>query len=134
MDTLFDILNNAYIMFSMILGLYAVWLAAQGVKLSGNFWGAMWTNTGLATVIFGLAIIMTIVGYRPYGILPGEDRQIRWVYYLYGIYFIISLPGLFAILKGNDNQRAGIFFGFVALFNAAAAYRSTYFLIESWDK
>ncbi|NJL95080.1 MAG: hypothetical protein HC915_15870 [Anaerolineae bacterium] len=133
MEPLFLALNNAYILFSLILGAYAVMLAARGVPLSGNFWGALWTNTGLATAIFALALLMTLTGLRPYGIPPSEARQIRWVYYLYGIYFIISLPGLFTLLRGNDTGRAGIWFGSVALFNAAANYRAAYGLVDAWE-
>jgi hypothetical protein len=134
METIFEGLNNAYIMFSAALGIWAIVLAGRDVVLSGNFWGAMWTNTGLAAVIFIVALIMTAQGLRPYGTPPGSEEQIRWVYYLYGIYFIISLPGLFALLGGSDNRRgrAGIWFGLVALFNAAAAYRAAYGLIEVW--
>lgn len=133
MEVVFQGLNNAYILFSAMLGIYAVVLAARGVALSGNFWGAMWTNTGLAVAILVVALIMTAMGLRPYGIFPGEGRKIRWVYYLYAIYFVISLPGLFTLLAGNDNQRAGIWFGGVALFNAAAAYRAGYGLIDDWE-
>lgn len=133
MEKVFAGINTAYIMFSFILGIYAVVLAGRGLPLSGNFWGAMWTNTGLAALVFLVALIMTVQGLRPYGIMPGEGRKIRWVYYLYGIYFIISLPGLFTLLAGNDSRRAGIWFGFVAMFNAAAAYRAGNVLIEDWE-
>lgn len=133
MESLFQILNNAYILFSAVLGFYAVWLAAQDRPLSGNFWGTMWMATVLAGLVFAVALVMTLQGLRPYGILPGEGRRIRWVYYLYGIYFVISLPGLFTILRGNDNRTAGAFFASVSLFNAAAAYRAGYFLIDAWE-
>lgn len=114
--------NNAYILFSFILGVYAAYLGANGRPLSGNFWGAVWTNTGLA----GMVLLVTI------GLLVQGVEAQRVVYYLYQVYFIISLPGLFTILEGNDNRRAAFFFGVVAMFNSAAAYRAGSLLAIPW--
>jgi hypothetical protein len=125
-DVLPDIhagLNNAYIIFSFILGIYAAWLGASRGSLSGNFWGAMWTNTVLAGGVFAVAILMLVLGIQAR----------RGVYYLYALYFLISLPGLFAILQGNDDRRAAFLFGVVALFNGAAAYRAGQFLTVPWQ-
>jgi hypothetical protein len=132
MEVIHQGLSNAYILFCIFLGVYAVSLAGRGLPLSGNFWGAIWVNSGLVTAVLFVALIMTAQGLRPYGVLPGEGRRIRWVYYLYMIYFVISLPGLFAILRGNDSRWAGLWFGAVAFFNAAAAYRATYVLVDTW--
>lgn len=112
---LHDGLSNAYILFCTMLGVYAAILAGQGEPLSGNFWGAMWINTGLAAVIFVVALTLVALG----------ESAARSVYYLYMIYFVISLPGLYAILQGNDNRIAALSYGIVAFFNAAAAYRAT---------
>ncbi|MCI0710106.1 MAG: hypothetical protein L0154_08080 [Chloroflexi bacterium] len=116
-------LNNAYIIFCFILGIYAAWLGANNRPLSGNFWGAMWTNTALAGAVFVVAMLMLVLGI--------EAR--RSVYYLYALYFLISLPGLFAILQGSDNRRAAFLFGVVALFNGAAAYRAGEYLTVPWQ-
>lgn len=136
MEAIYQIFNNAYIIFSFLLGVYAIVLAGRNVPLSGNFWGAMWANTGLAAAIYLVVLVMTAQGLRPVGPKPdgsGED-VVRVVYYLYGIYFIISLPGIFAIMHGSDNRRAALFFGGVALFNAAAAYRAGNVLVTGWEK
>lgn len=116
-------LNNAYVIFCVILGIYAAVLAGRNERLSGNFWGAMWTNTALAAVVFAVTLILTILGETPK----------RRVYYLYAIYFVISLPGLYAALQGDDNRRAALWFGVVALFNAGAAYRAGSVLVEPWQ-
>jgi hypothetical protein len=115
--------NNAYIIFSFLLGIYAAFLGANGRTLSGNFWGAMWTNTVLAAVVLLVAIVLLIMGVQAK----------RSVYYLYGLYFVISLPGLFAIQSGNDNRRAAFFFAVVAVFNSAAAYRAGDLLVKPWQ-
>ena len=116
-------LNNAYIIFCMLLGIYAVILAARTLPLSGNFWGAMWVNTGLAAGVLVVVLLLWLSGLTPK----------RGVYYLYAIYFVISLPGLFATLDGADNRRAALWFGAVAFFNAGAAYRAGEVLILPWQ-
>lgn len=106
--------SNAYVLFAAILGVYAAVLAGQNQPLSGNFWGAMWINTGLAAVVFAVTLILAVLGESPQ----------RTVYYLYTFYFMISLPGVYAIMQGNDNRNAALAFGVVALFNSAAAFRA----------
>ena len=115
-------LNNAYIIFSLLLGLYAGYLGGASKPLSGNFWGAMWINTFLAGAVFLVTLLL----------LPFGFEAKRFVYYLYALYFVISLPGLFSILNGNDNRRAAFYFGVVALFNSAAAYRAGEYLVTPW--
>jgi hypothetical protein len=135
METVFEGLNNAYILFSFLLGLYAAVIAGRNVPISGDFWGAMWINTGLAATILLVALILTAQGLRPVGVDPDHTDQIiyRDVYYLYAIYFVISLPGVFAIMHGGDNRRAALFFAAVALFNSAAAYRAVHWLLTGWE-
>jgi hypothetical protein len=116
-------LSNAYVIFCFLLGIYAVTLAGRNLPLSGNFWGAMWTNTALAALVLVVTLALTLLGEIPK----------RRVYYLYAIYFVISLPGLYAALQGEDNRRAALWFGAVALFNAGAAYRAGTVLVDSWQ-
>jgi hypothetical protein len=122
LKSLHEGLNNAYVIFGFILGTYAAYLAGRNLPISGNFWGAMWTNTGLAAAVLGVALILAALGVTAH----------RVVYYLYAVYFVISLPGLFAALRGNDDRRAALFFGVVAYFNAAAAYRAGSLLAVPW--
>lgn len=133
MESVFEILNNTYVLFCFVVGVYATYLAAQNFPLSGNFWGTVGINTGLAVAVLVVAIILTLQGKTPHGPNPdGNGEMERSVYYLYAIYFVISLPGLFAIMRGNDNRNAGIFFAVVAFFNSAAAYRAGLLLAETW--
>lgn len=135
METLFEILNTAYIMFSLIVGVYAAVIAGNNQPISGEFFGTMWMVSGLATAILVVALIMTLTGLRPVGTNPNNTDEIitRDVYYLYAIYFVISLPGVFALTRGNDNRTAALFYGGVSLFNAAAAYRAVYWLLTDWE-
>jgi Na+/melibiose symporter-like transporter len=132
METIFDGLNNAYILFCILVGAYAVLLAVQDKSLSGNFFGAVAVNSGLAAAILLVALVMTAMGDRPYGTAAdGSGDAQRNIYYLYAIYFVISLPGVFTLSRGNDGRIAFIYAG-VAFFNAAAAYRAVTLLAETW--
>lgn len=115
-------LNNAYVLFAFLLGVYAAFLAARNVPISGNFWGAMWTCTLLAALVLLVTIALAFFGVNPK----------RGVYYLYAIWFVISLPGTYAILRGGDDRRAALLFAAWSLFNAGAAYRAGAFLVEPW--
>jgi hypothetical protein len=129
-------LSTAYIIFSLILGLYAAILAGRNVPISGEFWGTMWTNTGLAVLILLAALVLTIMGKEPIGVDPESvDENIPRVliYYLYAVYFIISLPGAYALMRGNDNRVAASVFSFIGFFNAAAALSATERVVTGWE-
>ncbi len=108
--TLSQITNNAFILYCFLLGIWAAaqWLRGQG--LGGQFWGAMWMCTILAAIN-----LLLWLGR----VLSGE--QLRWVYLLYELYFIIVLPGTFALLRGRDDRVAAGIFAAVAIFSALSA-------------
>jgi hypothetical protein len=136
MEVVHQGLSTAYIIFSFILGLYAAILAGRNVPISGEFWGTMWTNTGLAVLILIAAVILTATGKEPIGIDPeGSEENIPrvLVYYLYAAYFIISLPGAYAIMRGNDTRVAALVFSFIGFFNAAAAYSAIERVVTGWE-
>ena len=108
--TLSSIINNAYILFCFILGLWAGVQFVRNQGLGGQFWGAMWTCAALAVIGLLLWLIRS---------LRGED--LRPVYVLYELYFIIVLPGTFALLRGRDDRVAAGIFCFVAIFTALSA-------------
>lgn len=113
MPTLHAILNNAYVLFSFAVGVWAAVQAGRDEPLTGGFWGALALNTALAGAVLGLAVLMALTG------LPAA----RGVYYLYGIYFVIVMPGTFALLRGRDDRTAALMYGIIAFFSGAAATR-----------
>jgi hypothetical protein len=114
LDTLSAILSNAYILFCLALGLWAGLNALRGDGLSGNFWGAMWSGTLLGVAGLVVWLLRT---------LAGED--LRWVYFLYSLFFVLVLPGTFALLRGRDDRTAATIFAGVAIFAALAAISAT---------
>ncbi len=110
LDILGAILNTAYILFNILLGLWAALNAARGQGLDGNFFGAMW----LCTLIPVAGLVVWLLRS-----LAGEN--LRWVYVLYLAFFIVVLPGTFAILRGRDDRVAAAIFAGVAIFAALSA-------------
>jgi hypothetical protein len=108
--TLAGIFNNAYILFCFALGIWAGAQYMRGQGLGGQFWGAMWTVTGMAAV--GLLLWLG---------RAASGEQLRWVYVLYELYFIIVFPGTFALMRGRDDRTAAGIFCIVAIFSALAA-------------
>jgi hypothetical protein len=108
--TLGDIINRAYILFTFALGIWAGVQFARRQNLGGQYWGAMWTCTGLA--VFGLLVWLART-------LSGEP--LRAVYILYELFFIIVLPGTFALLRGRDDHVAAGIFCAIAIFAALSA-------------
>ncbi len=108
--TLSGIINNAYILFCFALGIWSGSIWVRGGSLGGQFWGAMWTCTGMA--VFNLLLWFG---------RAASGENLRWVYVLYELYFIIVLPGTFALLRGRDDRVAAGIFAAVTIFSAFAA-------------
>jgi hypothetical protein len=112
LNTLAPVITNAYILFCFALGIWAGFIAFRGQKLGGDFWGALWICTGLAVV--GLLVFVL-------QLLSGQHFERPVINLLYGAYFIIALPGTFAILRGRDDRMAALIFAGVAIFSALSA-------------
>lgn len=115
MPVVHQIMNNAYIIFSFILGGWCILKLLRNETLDdGQFWGAIAANTILAAAILLWTVVMVLMGMRP-------NRMLT--YFLYAIYFVIVLPGTFSLLRGRDDRMAVIIFGIVTVFSGAAATR-----------
>jgi len=110
-----DILFNMQILYSILLGVWSAVLSARGQSLSGNFWGAIAVYAGLVGVNLLVGIILTAQGLRP------RDGRL-FLYFLYMIFLMIIMPGLFSMLQGRDDRQAGIAFAFLAFFNASVSF------------
>lgn len=108
-----NILFNAHILYSVILGVWAALMAARDESISGNFWGAVASSAILAGIITLLGVVMTLQGLRPQRIV---------IYYLYMAFLVVILPGLFTLLRGRDDRNAAIAFSILSLFNATTSF------------
>ena len=107
-----NILFNMHILYAVILGIWAALMAGRGESISGNYWGAVATYTGLAAVVTLVGIIMSLQGLSP-------ERPT--LYFLYMAFLVVIMPGLFSMLRGRDDRSAAIAFALLAFFNASVS-------------
>lgn len=146
LQLLHNMLNTAYIIMAFLLGLWSTVQAGRNRPIglpadstaaeapggaepddqsgpgiiSGQFLGAMAVHTILAGGILALAGLMALLG----------TPAARWVYYLYGVFFIIVLPGTFSLMRGRDDRTAALIYAIVVTFAGAAATRVP--LLTGW--
>ncbi|MCC6612144.1 MAG: hypothetical protein IT320_01635 [Anaerolineae bacterium] len=106
------ILFNAHILFSIILGIWSAVMALRGQSISGNFWGAVATITVLALSVLIVGVIMAVSGLR---------LARTTTYFLYMVWLVVIMPGLFTILRGRDDRSAAVAFSILCFFNATTS-------------
>ncbi len=116
LNSIHQILFNAGILYSLVLGVWAVVMATRNQSISGNFWGAVATFAILSAITLVIGIIMTLMGLQP-------PRMVT--YFLYMGWLVVIMPGLFTILRGRDDRNAAIAFAVLCFFNAATAFSMT---------
>jgi hypothetical protein len=112
LNAIHTILFNMHIFYSLILGIWGAVMAARNQSISGNYWGAVATGAILAGCILLVGVIMTLTGLR-------VSRML--IYYLYMIWLVIIMPGLFSLLRGRDDRSAAIAFSILGFFNTATS-------------
>jgi hypothetical protein len=113
LNDIHNILFNAHILYSVALGVWAAVTSARNESISGNFWGAVATSAVLAGIVMLVGGVMTLQGLRPQRIV---------IYYLYMLWLVIIMPGLFTLLRGRDDRSAAAAFSTLAFFNAATSF------------
>jgi hypothetical protein len=113
LNDIHGVLFNAHILFSFILGIWAVGMAARSQSISGNFWGAVATSTILAVLTLLIGIIMALSGLRIARVT---------IYFLYMAWLVVIMPGLFTMLRGRDDRAAAIAFAVLSFFNASTSF------------
>lgn len=110
MADLHQILFNMHIMYSLALGVWAVYMARWQGAISGHYWGAVLTYALLAavTLAVGLALLLS-------GMQPRSGRVV--VYLLYMLWLAIIMPGLFSLMSGRDDKHAALAYALLAIFN-----------------
>lgn len=113
LNDLHYILFNMHILYSILLGIWAAYMAVQNQSISGSFWGAVVISAGLAGAVTAVGVVMTLQGLRPQRLV---------LYYLYMAFLIVIMPGLFSLLRGRDDRSAAVAFSVLALFNATTSF------------
>lgn len=102
------------VIFFGLMGVWGLIRAVRRYRVDGSFMGAMVIGEGLfiAQALLGLILVLT-------GARPG-----RTVHFLYGIFALVALPGLFAYLRGEDDNQAQWYYAIATLFLAGVAIRA----------
>jgi len=110
MADLHQILFNMHIMYSLVLGVWAAYMAGKQTLISGHYWGAVVTYALLAGVTLAIGVLLLLTGYQ-----PRSGRVV--VYLLYMLWLAIIMPGLFSLMSGRDDKRAALAYALLAFFN-----------------
>lgn len=112
LNDIHTIVFNMHILFSLILGIWGAVLALRNQPISGNYWGAVAMSTIVAAIVLLIGIVMTLLGLRPQRVVT---------YYLYMLWLVVIMPGLYSLLRGRDDRNAAIAYTILSLFNAATS-------------
>ena len=127
MATIHDFLFSWQMIYSFVLGIYATVLAARNQGLSGNFWGAVAIYPILNILVLVIGVFLWLRGYT---IADAEHRVM--IYFLYMLFLIVIMPGMFSMLRGRDDPKAVWYFVALALFNASVSFSMQGRGLASW--
>lgn len=107
-------LSNTIVLFTLIVGLWALFNFARREGLSPGYWG---------TLVIGelLLVAQGIIGAVMY--LQG-GRPMRTIHFLYGILVLLVWPGVFAYTEGQKSRREALIYGLASLFLFGLALRA----------
>jgi len=107
-------LSNACTLFSLIICGYGLLAFFRGRGVDGTY-------LGILVVGELLYVTQALVGV---GLLLQSYNAARtWVHYLYGVVLVISLPGLYAYVRGRDTRREALMYALMGLFLAGISLR-----------
>lgn len=108
-------LANACLIFSIVVSGYGFWSLWRRQDISGSYLGILVLAEVLYLAQAAVGVILAVQGLTP---------ARSWVHYLYGVVTIISLPGLYAYVRGRDSQREVFLYAAMGLFLAGIALRA----------
>ena len=109
-------LANSALFYFLILAAWGLWRYARKQGIDSNFWGALVISEVLVLVQGGLGIYLWTSGHQ-----PGRG----WVHILYGVVSVLTLPGIFAFTRGEQDRRVMLIYAVALLFLVGIALRAT---------
>jgi hypothetical protein len=107
-------LSNACLIFSLIIAGYGLAAFARGHGVGGQYLGVLAIGELLFLAQAAVGVSLAALGFAP---------ARGWVHYLYGIVLVISLPGLYAFVRGRDTRQEALLYGLLGLFLAGVSLR-----------
>jgi phosphatidylglycerophosphate synthase len=111
---LHQVLSNTTWLFFLLVGLWGMYRAIRGYSVDGSYLGAM----AVGEILF---IVQGLLGVI---LLFGPTSPGRSVHFLYGVFAIVAMPGLFAYLRGDDSNNSQWAYAIMTLFLFGVALRS----------
>jgi hypothetical protein len=115
LNVLHNGLSNACTIFSLVIFGYGLWTFFRDRGVSGPYLGVLAIGEMLYLTQLAVGVLLA---------LQGGVAARAWIHYLYGIVLVISLPGLYAFLRGRDSRQEALVYAFMGLFLAGISLRS----------
>lgn len=112
--TLHSVLSRSAVLFFALIGIWGVFRALRKNGVDGSYLGAL----VIGELIFIAQAILGVI------MLIGGGSPARGVHFLYGVFALVALPGLFAYLKGDDSNQAQLYYAITTIFLAGVALRA----------
>ncbi len=107
-------LGNTIVLFTLVVGLWALFNYIRGQGLSPGYWGTLVIGELLLATQTLIGVVMYFQGGRP----P------RIIHFLYGVLVLLIWPGVFAYTQGRDTRREALIYGVASLFLFGLALRA----------
>ena len=107
-------LANTVVLFTLVVGLWALLNYARRQGLSPSYWGTLVIGELLLATQALLGVAMFVQGGRP----P------RVIHFLYGVLVLMVWPGVYVYTEGRDTRREALFYGLASLFLFGLALRA----------
>ncbi|MFZ0549106.1 MAG: hypothetical protein WAM60_26905 [Candidatus Promineifilaceae bacterium] len=112
--TLHRVLSNTTWLFFLLAGLWGMYRAIRNYGVDGSYLGALAVGEILFIIQAVLGVILLF-----FSASPG-----RSVHFLYGVFAIVALPGLFTYMRGDDSNNAQWAYAIMTLFLFGVALRA----------
>jgi len=108
------IISSSMVLFLGFIGIWGFIRAIRSKGVDGSYMGALVIGELLIAfqAILGLVLVL------------GGERPGRVVHFIYGVFALVALPGLFAYLKGDDSNQSQWYYAIATLFLAGVAIRA----------
>lgn len=108
-------LANTALFYFLILAAWGLWRFIRKQDIDSNFWGALIISEVLVLVQGGLGVYLWVIGRQ-----PGRG----WIHILYGVVSVLTLPGIFAFTRGEQDRRVMLIYGVALLFLVGITLRA----------
>jgi hypothetical protein len=112
-----DRLTISILLFTLILGVWGLWIALRGPGITPSYWGSLVIGELLIIVQSVIGVVLMIMGGWP---------ARGWLHVLYGIVALLCFPAAFAFTRGRTSRYEALIYAVIAFFLAGITSRAQY--------